>query len=152
MIRYMTKNKLLTVFVILLMIASGVGGTLFSLVMSALIDCVSGQQDKLLSTLLYSVLFVFVYILLQSGYYYIKAYIIAETRKGLKNDLFEHIYFQNMADFETQSSAEYINELSNNIGIIEDTYFRNMIRTGEMLVAFLSSSLITIMVQPVMLL
>ena len=41
MIRYMTKNKLLTVFVILLMIASGVGGTLFSLVMSALIDCVS---------------------------------------------------------------------------------------------------------------
>ena len=73
MIRYMTKNKLLTVFVILLMIASGVGGTLFSLVMSALIDCVSGQQDKLLSTLLYSVLFVFVYILLQSGYYYIKA-------------------------------------------------------------------------------
>ena len=38
MIRYMTKNKLLTVFVILLMIASGVGGTLFSLVMSALID------------------------------------------------------------------------------------------------------------------
>ncbi len=151
MIRYMTKNKLLTVFVILLMIASGVGGTLFSLVMSALIDCVSGQQDKLLSTLLYSVLFVFVYILLQSGYYYIKAYIIAETRKGLKNDLFEHIYFQNMADFETQSSAEYINELSNNIGIIEDTYFRNMIRTGEMLVAFLSSSLITIMVQPVML-
>ena len=69
----------------------------------------------------------------------------------MKNDLFEHIYFQNMADFETQSSAEYINELSNNIGINEDTYFRNMIRTGEMLVAFLSSSLITIMVQPVML-
>ncbi len=151
MIRYMTKKKLLTIFVIFLMIASGVGGTLFSLVMSALIDCVSEQQDKLISTLLYSLLFVVIYILLEAGYNYVKAYIIAETRKNLKNNLFEHIYLQNMMDFETQSSAEYINELSNNITIIEDTYFRNIIRTGEMLVAFLSSSLITIIVQPVML-
>lgn len=46
MILYMTKKKTLTVFVILFMITSGVGGTLFALVMSALIDCVSGQQGS----------------------------------------------------------------------------------------------------------
>ncbi len=152
MIRYMTKKKRLTVSVILLMIASSVGGTLFSLVMSALVDCVSGQQDRLLPTFLYSLLFVVVYCLLRGGYCYAEAYMIAETRKNLKNDLFEHIYLQNMEDFEAQSSAGYINELSNNVTIMEDTYFRNIISTGQMLVAFLSSSLITILVQPVMLL
>ena len=151
MIRYMTKNKTLTTFLIFLMIASGAFGILFSLVMSALIDCVSGQGDELFPTLLYSILFVFVYVLLHSGYYYVKFYVISETRKSLKNDLFEHIYYQNMTDFETQSSAEYINELSNNVAIIEETYFRNIIRTGELLVAFLSASFLSIVVQPIML-
>ncbi len=152
MIQYMTKKKTLMVFVILLMIASSVGGTLFALVMSALVDCVSGKQEQLLSTFLYSVLFVIVYCLMQSGYSYTKAYMIAETRKSLKNDLFEHIYFQDMEKFETQNSAGYINELSNNMTIIEDTYFRNILSMGQMFVGFLTSSLITIIVQPVMLL
>lgn len=152
MIRYMTKKKGVTVCVILLMIASGGAGALFSLVMSALVDCVSGQQDRLLSTFLYSVLFVIVYCLLRGGYCYVKAYMIAETRKNLKNDLFEHIYFQNMENFGEQSSAGYINELSNNMTIIEDTYFRNILSLGEMLNGFLVSSLVTITVQPAMLL
>lgn len=151
MIWYMTKNKPLTALLIFLMIASGIFGTLFSFVLSALVDCVSGEQDKLFSTLLYAVLFVVICVLLESGYCYIRAYVIAATRKNLKNELFGQIYFQSMADFETRSSAEYINELSNNISIIEDTYFRNVIRTGDMLVSFLVASVITIMVQPIML-
>ena len=142
----------MAILLIILLIVNGTIGTFFSLVMSALIDCASGQRGELISTLIWSVLYVVVYILIGLAYWYAKIYINAEARKDLKNDLFESIYSRSMTEFEKGSSAEYINELSNNINIFENTYFNNIITAGDMIVSFLSAAVICVAVQPVMLL
>lgn len=152
MIGYITRKKAVAALLILLLIVNGTIGTCFSLVMSALIDCASGRKSELLTTLLGSVLFVIVYVLVGTAYQYVKIYIIAEARKNLKNDLFECIYSRSMTEYEQGSSAEYINELSNNINIFESTWFQNIIVSGDLIVSFVSAAVICIAVQPLMLL
>ena len=152
MIRYITRKKATAALLILLLIVNGTIGTCFSLVMSALIDCASGRKSELFATLLGSILFVIVCVLVGTAYQHVKIYIIAEARRNLKNDLFESIYSRSMTEYEQGSSAEYINELSNNINIFENTWFQNIIASGDLIVSFVSAAVICVAVQPVMLL
>lgn len=152
MIRYITKDKRLFVLLVVLMLVGGTMGTLFSLVMSSLTDCAMGSRGDLYATLLRSVVFVVVCVFSQAAYRYVKNCVIAEARRGLKDDLFRSIYHRSMAEFEQGSSAKYINELSNQVNLFENTYFQNIISVGDLLVSFLSAALICVYVQPVMLL
>lgn len=152
MIKYITKNKPLIILFGFLLIASSILGMYFSFVLSALIDCAYGQQGDLLPILLQSILFVIVYIVIDGAYRLLKTHIITDARKNLKNDLFESIYYRSMAEYESGSSAEYINELSNNVNIFESTYLQNIVATGELIVAFLVASVVCISAQPLMLL
>ncbi len=152
MSKYLTKNKAIFILLIFLLVASGTIGTFFAFFLSALIDCASGGGEELLSTLMWSILFVIACVLSDAGYRILKVHVITDARKRLKNDLFENIYLRNMTEYESGSSAEYINELSNNINIFENTYFKNFMTMGELIVSLLVACAICIYSQPVMLL
>ena len=151
MYRYMMKKKTLCLSGLVLLIVSSVTGSLFALVMSALIDCVGKGKEELAATLWGSVLYVVVCVLLEIAYRYIKALLLAHARFSLKGDLFACIMNQKTTEFDAQNSAEYVNALSNNLNLFESVYFNNIIGTLECLMSFGAATAICIAVEPVML-
>ena len=151
MYRYMIKKKALCLLGIVMLIVSCTTGSLFALVMSALIDCVGKGKRELYVTLWGSVIYVIISILLQILYRYIKMFVLAHARFTLKSDLFACIMNQKVMDFDARNSAEYVNELSSNMNLFESVYFSNITGALECLVSFASAAAICIVVEPVML-
>ncbi len=151
MYHYILKKKGRFILFIFLLIVSGVMGTLFSMVMSSLIDSATKSVETLLFTLLFGVGFVVLYVLIDILYSFIKNKIQIEARYELKKDVFSGIISRGLRRFESENSAEYINELSNNLELLEGLYFANSISAMEMAVSFLSAAVICLVVQPMML-
>ncbi len=149
--RYMSTQKVTCLLLFVLMIASRIGGSLFSLVMSSLVDCAGKSTQELVRILLGSIAFVTVSVSLELFYYYVKTKLLTNARYGLKRDLFAGIMNRSVSDFDAGNSAEYINELGNNVNLLESVYFGNLISLLENLVRFGSAAVICIMIQPIML-
>lgn len=148
---YMTAQKETCLLLFILLILSSAGGSLFSLVMSSLVDCAGKSPEELCRTLIGSAVFIIVTVSLDLLYEYTKTRLLTDARYRLKRDLFAGIMRRSVSDFDTGSSAEYINELGNNVNLLESVYFGNLIRLLESLVSFCSAALICILIQPVML-
>ena len=151
MYHYLFKGKARVALFFLLSCASCVAGALFALVMSAIVDCVGKTGKELLFTFLGSVVYVIIYIALGILYRFIRAAFLADARYRLKNDIFTGIMNRSIADFDAANSAEYINEMSNNLGMFEAVYFENIITAFEVVVSFLAAAAVCLAIQPWML-
>ena len=89
--RYMSTQKVTCLLFFVLMIASRISGSLFSLVMSSLVDCAGKSTQELVRILLGSIAFVTVSVSLELFYYYVKTKLLTNARYGLKRDLFAGI-------------------------------------------------------------
>ncbi len=152
MYRYLLKKKLRCLLLAALLVISGATGTLFSLIMSALVDCAGKSTKELLAAFLLSAVYVVTSVMLQASCGYMKALIISDARRRLKNDLFTGIMNKSITDFEAGNTAEYINELCGNVNLYERVYYNNIIASLQCLISFATASIITIMAQPLMLL
>lgn len=151
MYRYLFRKKGYFLLFLALLVISSITGSLFSLVMSALVDCVEKDGAELLRTLLGGIAFVVVYILLDLSYYCVKTKAVTDARYSLKSDVFSALMRRSVADFDAGNSAEYMNELSNNLNQFENVYWNNSIRLMEGLMSFLGAAAICIALQPALL-
>lgn len=152
MYRYLFRRKsYFLLFIVLLVLSSGTG-TLFSLVMSALIDCAGKNAGELFRTLLGSIGFVVICILLELSYGCMRAKVLTDARYTLKKDVFDALMHRSVAEFDAGNSAEYMNELSNNLNQFENVYWGNYLRLLEGLMSFCAAAAICIALQPVLLL
>lgn len=151
MYRYLFRRKGICLLLFALLLLSQACGSLFSLVMSALVDCAGRSAAELRTTLLASVLFVSVTVSLELSYRHVKAGLLADARYRLKKDIFAGIMNRSVPEFEAAGSAEYINELNNNVNLFESVYFGNMLSVVENVVGFGAAAVICIMLQPAML-
>ena len=151
MYRYLFRKKGYFLLFLALLVVSSITGSLFSLVMSALVDCVGKDGAELLRTLLGGIAFVVIYILLDLSYYCIKTKAVTDARYSLKSDVFSALMRRSVADFDAGNSAEYMNELSNNLNQFENVYWNNSIRLMEGLMSFLGAAAICIALQPALL-
>jgi len=151
MYRYMLKNKLYSCFFVLLLFLSCGTGSLFALVMSALVDCAGKGTEELAIVFFLSVLYIIMEIAVSISYDRAKNRILADARYSLKSDLFAGIMNQSVADFDKENSAGYINELNNNVNLFESVYFGNILGTLECLVSMSAAVAICIALQPLML-
>ena len=151
MYHYMTKKKGSFALLMILLVAEGVAGVFFSLVMSSLVDSAGKSGRDLLMALAGGVAYTVIYILLMMGYHCHKASLIADARCRLKGDIFSGIMGRSVADFDAGNSGEYINGLSNNLNLFEGVCFENIIGVLECVVSFGAAAAICIAVQPLML-
>ncbi len=151
MYHYMTKKKGSFALLMILLVAEGVAGVFFSLVMSSLVDSAGKSGGDLLMALAGGIAYTIVYILLMIGYHCHKASLIADARCCLKGDIFSGIMGRSVADFDAGNSGEYINGLSNNLNLFEGVCFENIIGVLECVVSFGAAAAICIAVQPLML-
>lgn len=151
MYRYLFRKKgYIPVFLVLLVVSS-VTGSLFSLVMSALVDCAGKEAPVLLRTLLGSLAYVVVYILLEATYRCMRAKAVTDARYSLKRDVFSALMNRSVTDFDSGNSAEYMNELSNNLNQFENVYWDNSLCLMESLISFCGAAAICIALQPALL-
>ncbi|MCI9336751.1 MAG: ABC transporter ATP-binding protein [Lachnospiraceae bacterium] len=151
MYRYLLRKKGYCVLFAVLLVTSGVAGPLFSLIMSALVDCAGRNAEELFRTLLGGIGYAVIYNILALSYRCMKTWILTDARYSLKRDIFAAIMNRSVADFDAGSSAEYMNELSNNLNQFENVYWGNHLHLLECLMSFIAAAAICISLQPLLL-
>ena len=151
MYRYLLRKKGYCVLFAALLVANCVAGPLFSLVMSALVDCAGKNAEVLFRTLLGGIGYAVIYNLVALSYRCMKTWILTDARYFLKRDIFAALMNRSVADFDAGSSAEYMNELSNNLNQFENVYWSNHLHLFECLISFIAAAAICISLQPLLL-
>lgn len=151
MYRYLLRKKGYCLLFAALLVANCVAGPLFSLVMSALVDCAGKNAEVLFRTLLGGIGYAVIYNLLALSYRCMKTWILTDARYFLKRDIFAALMNRSVADFDAGSSAEYMNELSNNLNQFENVYWSNHLHLFECLISFIAAAAICISLQPLLL-
>lgn len=151
MYRYLLRKKGYCVLFAALLVANCVAGPLFSLVMSALVDCAGKNAEVLFRTLLGGIGYAVIYNLVALSYRCMKTWILTDARYSLKRDIFTALMNRSVADFDAGSSAEYMNELSNNLNQFENVYWGNHLHLFECLMSFIAAAAICISLQPLLL-
>ena len=151
MYRYLLRKKGYCLLFAALLVTNCVAGPLFSLVMSALVDCAGKNAEVLFRTLLGGIGYAVIYNLLALSYRCMKTWILTDARYFLKRDIFAALMNRSVADFDAGSSAEYMNELSNNLNQFENVYWVNHLHLFECLMSFIAAAAICISLQPLLL-
>lgn len=151
MYRYLLRKKGYCLLFAALLVTNCVAGPLFSLVMSALVDCAGKNAEVLFRTLLGGIGYAVIYNLLALSYRCMKTWILTDARYFLKRDIFAALMNRSVADFDAGSSAEYMNELSNNLNQFENVYWSNHLHLFECLISFIAAAAICISLQPLLL-
>lgn len=151
MYRYLLRKKGYCLLFAALLVTNGAAGPLFSLVMSALVDCAGKNAEVLFRTLLGGIGYAVIYNLLALSYRCMKTWILTDARYSLKRDIFVALMNRSVADFDAGSSAEYMNELSNNLNQFENVYWSNHLHLFECLISFIAAAAICISLQPLLL-
>lgn len=151
MYRYLLRKKGYCLLFAALLVTNGAAGPLFSLVMSALVDCAGKNAEVLFRTLLGGIGYAVIYNLLALSYRCMKTWILTDARYFLKRDIFAALMNRSVADFDAGSSAEYMNELSNNLNQFENVYWGNHLHLFECLMSFIAAAAICISLQPLLL-
>ncbi len=152
MYRYMFRRKTrFYLFVLLLTATTAASGIWFSVVMPSLVDYVKGGERGVLFTLAGNCLLAAAYMILEILYHSAKSAMIADARYQLKQDIFAGIMGKTPAEFDAVNRAEYVNDLSNTINTYENLYFSNIIRSLECALSFVTAVMISLAVEPLML-
>ena len=151
MYRYLLRKKGYCVLFAALLVANCAAGPLSPLVMSALVDCAGKNAEVLFRTLLGGIGYAVIYNLVALSYRCMKTWILTDARYSLKRDIFTALMNRSVADFDAGNSAEYMNELSNNLNQFENVYWGNHLHLFECLMSFIAAAAICISLQPLLL-
>lgn len=149
--KYLFKKKWKAAVYIVLLCVAQVLGTGFAFVMSALVDCVGKGTETVLKTLAASLIYVAICVLSEFLYSYFKNLMLANARRELKAGLFAAVIRRPVREFRAGNTAEYINELSNNINMYEGLYISNLLMVPGLIIQFATASAFCIYIEPLML-
>jgi ATP-binding cassette, subfamily B, bacterial len=106
----------------------------------------SGTVDDLIRTLIFSLGFIVATLVI--GYFrkVSEALYLKKTLLLFKNDIFEKVLGKNLKSFTEENSAKYISMLTNDINMIEQDYFVNMLQIIYNGISFLMATLAIIQI------
>lgn len=149
--KYICNSPILFSLSIITAIVYCAMGTFFSFVIGQIVDAAGTGTEELTRKFIQGFVFVFVYVLVMILYGVLKNILIGKSRESLKNALFKATLFAPTADYSGTNTAEYINDLTNNLSIFENSYVKNIYLVVTIAAMFVSASVVTIMVEPLML-
>lgn len=126
-------------------------GTLFSLIMGRIVDAAGAGIDELIEKFIQGLVFVLIYVLVTILYGVLKNILLGKVRESLKSDLFKATLSAPTSDYSGANTAEYINDLTNNLSIFENSYVKNIYLLVTIVTMFVSASVVTIVAEPLML-
>ena len=138
--KYLFKFKLSLIISVIMVIAAAIITIALAFVFKNLIDVTKlNNINKFYSTAIFSFIFIIFgsiinYLSRIAKYLYIK-----KTMVYLKNDVFNKIINKNIADFTSDNSASYISIITNDLKMIEESYFENIFQLISSFTLFILS-------------
>ncbi len=136
--KYLFKSKGLLFLNLILAIIASVLGVYFAFILGQIVDVSISKNflefKKVLITgiILMVVSSIFAYLIrIFSGLY------IKSTMSHLKGDVFNSILSKDISSFNSQNTANYISALNNDINLVEQDYFVNILTSFQYLSLFI---------------
>lgn len=149
--KYIFKSPGLLIMSLLLTVIDCTMGTFFSLMLARIVDAAGAGMSELVRMFVIGLIFTVTYVIIVILAGVTKNAFIGNNRRYLKNDLFRSILVSYGKDYSEVNTAEYINDMTNNLSIYENSYIGNIYDIVTIAVMFVSASIVTIMVEPIML-
>lgn len=149
--KYVFASRSLFAASVVLAVINCTMATFFSLILGKIVDSVSGDMSQLTNILVIGLIFTVTYILIMILAGITKNLFIGKSRAAIKNDLFKAVLNSLGNDNSGINTSEYINDMTNNLSIYENSYLGNLFNVISLVTMFVSASIVTIMVEPIML-
>ena len=138
MIRYILKNKWLVLSYLIMSLVSSGMAIYLSVILRDIIDVAIGLElDEFYRLLTTSAIF---FILLGVVYYItnvLYSWLTARVIRNVREDVFDGIMKQDVGQFESVNSADYISALTNDINLVEDSYFSSISEIAQMVMSLI---------------
>lgn len=153
MSKYITQKKGLFFAYFILTLLASVGSIAFAFVLSEVINqAAAGNMRGLVRAIMGGVIFVFAVAVCEYLYDRVMNRMLYHAGTALKDDLFCAYFRKNYADYEKGNSAQYINEITNNVNTFSDVYFTNVLQLPMVVLVFVIAVVLCMMIEPMMLL
>lgn len=134
---FFSSKKLLCINVILIMVSSII--TIYiAYILKDLVDIsIMGDMNSLIKTIYRTIGFVVITEIVACAQRIARRLFIKNTTYTLKNDIFKSILGRSISDFNSKNSSDYISVLSNDVTLVEQDYFLNILDGFKYLVGFI---------------
>lgn len=152
MSKYITKKKALFFTYFLLTLLASAGSIGFAFVLSEVVDqAAAGNMRGLLMAIGGGVLFLIVSVSCEYLYDRTLNRLLYYAVTSLKNDLYCAYFRRKTADYDRVNSAQYINEITNNVKVFSDIYFTNVLQLPMVCLVFAAAVVLCLVIEPAML-
>lgn len=152
MSKYITQKKGLFLAYFILTLLASAGGIGFAFVLSEVINqAAAGNMQGLIRAIVGGIFFLVAVIICEYLYDRVMNRMLYYAVTSLKNDLFCAYFRKNSADYEKDNSAQYINEITNNVNNFSDVYFSNVLELPMVVLVFVTAVVLCIVIEPMML-
>ena len=145
--RYFLRFKILFGVNIFFILLSSIMNVSLAFVLKAIVDVGGeGNLPKFYKTMLFSVVYVFATFLIEYLRRLLQAKLIKKTLLSLKEDVFNSILDSDISSFNEDNSAKYISTLTNDINMLEQDYFINVLEMTASIISFIiaTAAIITV--------
>lgn len=152
MSKYITRKKALFFTYFLLTLLASAGSIGFAFVLSEVIDqAAAGNMRGLLMAIGCGVLFLTVSVSCEYLYDRTLNRLLYHAVTSLKNDLYRAYFRKKTTDYDRVNSAQYINEITNNVKVFSDIYFTNVLQLPMVCLVFAAAVVLCLVIEPAML-
>lgn len=142
MTKYLFKFKRLLAINIVFIIAQAIVSVSFAFILKVIIDAgVNRSMNELKKSLMITGTFVIVMFLVEALNKLFQAKFIQKTVFELKKDIFSSILKRDIKSFNSENTAQYISTLTNDINIVEQDYFVNILYFINNVIAFVLATI-----------
>jgi len=139
--KYFLKHKLLLSISVLFIILSAITDVSFAFIIKSVIDVgTNGTVTDLIVTVGSAVLFIVVAFMFSFLRMYFQAKYVTASLVTFKKDIFKSVMNRDIKSFKARNSAKYISTLTNDITIIEQDYFYNVLEIIDNIFIFIIST------------
>lgn len=144
---YFLKHKSLLIISIIFIILSAITDVSFAFIIKAVVDVGSeGTVSELTGIMILSILFLTIAFLFSFFRRIAEAKFVKKSLISLKKDAFSSILKRDIKTFNEDNSAKYISTLTNDINIIEQDYFYNLLEIIDNIFIFTISTISIMMI------
>lgn len=149
MYRYFKNNKLLFIATILFNVVSSIAYVLIALIIQQILDiAILGEANQYNRILVFSLGYFVVLGMSMYIYSLTGKKLMRNILKVMRKNVFNGIMNQNMEDFSSVNSADYLSILNNDIKLIEDNYIQPFLSIIQNMVLFVASLILMIYFDP----
>lgn len=106
--------------------------------------------EKLKEGAIIALIFILAYGLMDFLHNYFQGRLLQKISVALKNDIFQKILGRNIRTFKEQNTARYISTLTNDVKIIEEDYFTNILNISYHFFSFILGIIALTYINPIM--